>query len=157
MANYSLRPHFDTSKPFSWVETFAVEVANSSPEVGKVAKTFIKALTNVFGERDPEGVPVEDADGRLIPDTDLTDYENVPLRESVEDYFSREVLPHVPDAYIDEGFRDDTDKETGRVGYEINFNRFFYKYVPPRKLEDIDADLKQVAAEIAELLREITG
>jgi type I restriction enzyme M protein len=62
----------------------------------------------------------------------------------------------LPDAYIDESFRDESDKGIGRVGYEINFNRFFYKYVPPRKLVDIDADLKQVEAEIAELLGEVT-
>ena len=62
----------------------------------------------------------------------------------------------MPDAYIDESFRDDKDHEIGRVGYEVNFNRFFYKYVPPRKLADIDADLKKVEAEIAALLGEVT-
>jgi type I restriction enzyme M protein len=51
---------------------------------------------------------------------------------------------------------DDRDKEVGKVGYEINFNRFFYKYVPPRKLEDIDADLKEIEKEIADLLGEVT-
>ena len=55
-----------------------------------------------------------------------------------------------------EAFCEDKDKKIGRVGYEINFNRFFYKYVPPRKLDEIDADLKQVDAEIAELLGELT-
>ena len=131
-------------------------VAQSTKEVGKVSKTFTKALINAFGARDPGGDPVRDADGKLVADSDLTDYENVPLLESVKDYFAREVLPHLPDAYIDESFRDDSDGEVGRVGYEINFNRFFYKYVPPRKLHDIDAELKQVEAEIAELLGEVT-
>lgn len=76
--------------------------------------------------------------------------------ESIQDYFAREVMLHLPDAYIDETFRDEKDKQVGKVGYEINFNRFFYKYVPPRKLHDIDAELKQVEAEIAELLGEVT-
>ena len=97
-----------------------------------------------------------DADGQVISDADLTDYENVPLAEDIKDFFAREVLPHVSDAYIDETFIDDKDHEIGRVGYEINFNHFFYKYVPPRKLTDIDADLKQVEAEIAALLGEVT-
>ena len=92
-----------------------------------------------------------------MPDTDLTDYENVPYLESIQDYFAREVLPHVPDAYIDESYIDKKDKQLGRVGYEINFNRFFYQYQPPRKLHDIDADLKQVESEIAELLAEVAS
>ena len=152
----ALQPHFGTTQIFSWAETFTADVAQSSPAVGKVTKTFIKALINALGARDPEGEPVQDADGEWVPDPELTDYENVPLIESVMDYIAREVLPHLPDAYIDETFRDDKDKGVGRVGYEINFNRFFYKYVPPRGLTDIDADLKQVEAEIAELLGEVT-
>ena len=102
-----------------------------------------------------DGQPVVDADGEIVPDSQLSDYENVPLAESVEDYFAREVMPHLPDAYIDLTYRDKTDKAVGKVGYEINFNRFFYQYVPPRKLHDIDADLKQVEAEIAALLAEV--
>ena len=152
----ALQPHLGTSQIFSWAETFTADVARSSPAVGKVSKTFTKALINALGVRDPEGEPVRDADGEWVPDPELTDYENVPLTESVPDYVAREVLPHLPDAYIDETFRDDRDKNIGRVGYEINFNRFFYQYVPPRKLIDIDADLKQVEADIAELLGELT-
>jgi len=99
---------------------------------------------------------VTDRNGQVVPDTDLTDYENIPLGEDVRDYLAREVPPHVPDAYLDDSFRDDKDGEIGRVGYEINFNRYFYKYTPPRPLETIDAELKQVEAEIAALLGEVT-
>ncbi|MHB8392506.1 MAG: hypothetical protein ACYDBH_23475, partial [Acidobacteriaceae bacterium] len=144
------------SHPYAWAETFVAEVAQSIKEVGKVGTTFTKTLTNAFGTRDPKGDPVRDADGELVSDSNLTDYENIPLMESVKDYFAREVLPHLPDAYIDETFRDENDKQVVKVGYEINFNHFFYKYVPPRKLHDIDADLKQVEAEIAALLGEVT-
>ena len=152
----TLQPYLGTTQSFSWAETFANDVARSCLTVGKITKSFIKALVNAFGERDPKGESVQNADGQWAPDPDLTDYENVPLTESIKDYVAREVLPHLPDAYIDETFRDDKDKEIGRVGCEINFNRFFYQYVPPRKLIDIDADLKQVEAEIAELLAEVT-
>lgn len=152
----ALEIHLGTIQPFGWAETFASEAAQTSSVIGKVGKPLIKALVNAFGQRDPESEPVLDADGQALSDTDLTDYENVPLAEDIKDFFAREVLPHVPDAYIDESFRDDKDHDIGRVGYEINFNRFFYKYVPPRKLADIDADLKQVEAEIAALLGEVT-
>ncbi|MHB1511601.1 N-6 DNA methylase, partial [Acidiferrobacter sp.] len=152
----ALQPYLGAVKPFSWAETFATEVVRSSPSVGKVSKPFIKALVNAFGERDPEGEPVQDADGQRVSDPDLTDYENIPLADTIKDYVAREVLPHVPDAYLDETFRDEKDGEVGRVGYEINFNRFFYKYVPPRPLEAIDAELKHVEAEIAALLAEVT-
>ena len=152
----ALDQYVGVSQPFAWAETFVAETVQSSPSFGKGGKPFVKALINAFGERDPDGEPVLDADGQFVPDPDLSDYENVPLTKNIEDYFAEEVLTHLPDAYIDVTFRDDKDKDIGRVGYEINFNRFFYKYVPPRKLTDIDADLKQVEAEIAELLDEVT-
>ena len=154
--NTALEVHLGTTKPFNWGETFANEAARTYSVIGKIGKPFVKALVNALGERDPDSEPVLDADGQVISDTDLTDYENVPLAEDIKDFFAREVLPHVSDAYIDETFTDDKDHKVGRVGYEINFNRFFYKYVPPRKLADIDADLKQVEAEIAALLGEVT-
>ena len=83
------------------------------------------------------------------PDPDLRDFENIPLKEDIAAYFAREVLPHVPDAWM--------DRSKDKVGYEINFNRHFYKYTPPRPLEEIDADLKQAEEEILRLLREVTA
>jgi type I restriction enzyme M protein len=82
---------------------------------------------------------------------------NVPLGQDVGEYLAREVLPHAPDAYLDQDYVDDKDGRIGRVGYEINFNRFFYRYQRPRPLEEIDAELKQVEAEIAALLGEVTA
>lgn len=151
-----LRRHIGESQPFAWAESFVAETTQAAASFGKGGKSFVKAMINALGERDPAGEPVLDANGEVVPDPDLSDNENVPLTKDIRDYFAEEVLTHLPDAYIDESFRDDTDKGIGRVGYEINFNRFFYKYVPPRKLVDIDADLKQVEAEIAELLGEVT-
>jgi len=152
----ALTPHIDSTHPFAWAESFADEVAKKNAAIGKVGKPFVKTLVNVFGVRDPGGEPVVDADGNIVADSDLTDYENVPFLEDIRDYFAREVLPHVPDAWIDESYVDKKDKGVGIVGYEINFNRFFYKYEAPPKLEDIDRELKRVEAEIAELLGQVT-
>ena len=67
------------------------------------------------------------------------------------------MLPHVLDAWIDTGFCDMRDSQVGKVGYEINFNRYFYKYEPPRPLPEIETDIKQVEHENLELLKEVPG
>ncbi len=85
--------------------------------------------------------------GKPVADTALRDTENVPLSRDLEDYFKREVLPHVPDAWI--------DHEKTKVGYEIPFNRHFYMFSPPRPLEDIDAELKQVTDRILQMIGEL--
>jgi type I restriction enzyme M protein len=107
-----------------------------------------KALLAALSERDEEAEICRDSKGHPEPDADLRDTENVPLREDVQEYFRREVAPHVSDAWI--------DHSKTKVGYEIPFNRHFYKYVPPRPLEEIDRDLKAISAEIMDLLREVT-
>jgi type I restriction enzyme M protein len=122
---------------------------------GKLSTPEKKLLQKHLGEHDPEA-EVCKSKGAVEPDPDLRDYENVPLGEAIEDYFAREVTPHVPDAWIDESKRDGKDGKVGIVGYEINFNRYFYKYAPPRPLEEIDAELKQVEREIMDLLGEVT-
>jgi len=93
--------------------------------------------------------------GKVEANPDLRDNENVPLTETVKAYFKREVLPHVPDAWIDTTKTDEKDGEVGIVGYEIPFNRHFYVYEPPRTLRDIDAELDTVSAEIMQLLNEV--
>jgi len=94
-------------------------------------------------------------------DGELRDFENVALDPSQpvnalnEAYFTKEVLPHVPDAWIDATKRDAKDEQVGIVGYEIPFNRHFYQYQPPRDLAEIDQDLDAVSAEIMKLLQEV--
>ncbi|EQD32366.1 type I restriction enzyme HindVIIP M protein [mine drainage metagenome] len=78
------------------------------------------------------------------------------MKEDINKYFEREVKPFVPDAWINTDVRDQKDGKIGKVGYEISFNRYFYKFVPPRPLEEIDADLKKLGNEIIDLLGEIT-
>ncbi|MBI4516307.1 MAG: N-6 DNA methylase, partial [Deltaproteobacteria bacterium] len=109
-----------------------------------------KLFRSVFTQKDPEAEPVARGgrDDGYEPDPDLRDLENVPLKEDIDAYFEREVRPHVPDAWM--------DRSKDKVGYEINFNRHFYKYTPPRPLEEIDADLKKAEDQILRLLREVT-
>lgn len=125
--------------------------------VKKLSKGAQKAVLACFGERDAEAQPVLDDKGNVQADSDLREFENVPLSQSIDEYFTREVLPHVPDAWIDTVKTDAKDGQVGIVGYEINFNRYFYVYQPPRPLAEIDADLKAVEAEIAALLGEVTA
>ena len=109
-----------------------------------------RLFRDVFTEKDPQAERVR-KDGRekgYEPDTELRDFENVPLKDDIDAYFESEVAPHVPDAYM--------DRDKDKVGYEINFNRHFYKYTPPRPLEEIDADLKKAEKTIMRLLREVT-
>ncbi|MFD7873989.1 N-6 DNA methylase [Streptomyces sp. NPDC059766] len=108
---------------------------------------FAKAVREAVGVRDPEG-EVQKIKGASEPDIDLRDSENVPLGEDVEEYLKREVLPHVPDAWI--------DHTKTKIGYEIPFTRHFYVYKPPRPLAEIDAELKSLEAEIQALLGEVT-
>jgi type I restriction enzyme M protein len=109
-----------------------------------------KLFRSVFTQKDPEAAPVRKGSRGegYEADADLRDFENVPLDEDIETYFRREVLPHVSDAWM--------DRSKDKVGYEINFNRHFYRYTPRRPLEQIDADLKRAEEEIARLLREVT-
>ena len=116
-----------------------------------------KAVLAALSERDEEAEICRDADRDPEPDPELRDYELVPLAENWRDYVAREVTPFVPDAWVDESHRDAKDGAVGRVGYEINFNRHFYRYTPPRPLKEIDAELKALEAEIAGLLKEIAA
>ena len=109
---------------------------------------------SVFTQKDPAAEPVlkgrgEGDTGEFEVDTELRDFENVPLQDDIDDYFEREVRPHVPDAWM--------DRSKDRIGYEINFNRHFYTYTPPRPLEAIDAELKEAEEAIARLLREVVA
>lgn len=120
----------------------------------KVSAAQFKMLIKHLSETD-ENADVCKTKGKPEADTNLRDYENVPLSESVETYFASEVLAHVPDAWIDIEKTDPYDGQIGLVGYEIPFNRHFYKYQPPRSLREIDCDLDKVSRDIMALLAEI--
>jgi type I restriction enzyme M protein len=120
----------------------------------KLPTPALKLLQKHLGEHDDQA-EICKAAGKVEANPDLRDNENIPLGEDIHEYFKREVLPHVPNAWIDEDKKDDKDGQVGIVGYEIPFNRHFYQYVPPRPLEEIDADLDKVSREIMELLTEV--
>ena len=111
-----------------------------------VKPAMIKAIWQALGEHDEVAEIIRNKNGEPEPDTNLRDYENIPLKEDIEQYFQREVAPHVSNPWI--------DHTKTKVGYEIPFNRHFYKFVPPRPLEEIDADLEKISTEIMELLQE---
>jgi len=134
------------------------EVESRRGDVLRVRKsTWTAAERNkflqVFGVRDNTAEPVVKFASKkkteYESDADLRDFENIPLKEDIDDYFRREVLPHVPDAWM--------DRTKDKIGYEINFNRHFYRYSPPRSLDKIDADLKKSEDEFMRLLKEATA
>ena len=137
---------------------FESELARAARERElKLTAPLRKAILSALSERN-EGTEIcRDRKGRPEPDPKLRDTEKVPLSEDVESYFEREVKPHVPDAWIDRKRRDPQDDEVGLVGYEINFNRYFYEYRPPRPLEEIEADIQRVEKEIVAMLRGMAG
>jgi type I restriction enzyme M protein len=146
------------------LEAIAVPLA----DLGKGGKPVAKAILDALAARDPEAPAVADKRGNPEPDPDLRDHENVPLppvpvrfepdpserlasveyRGAAEEYTRAEVLPFVPDAWV--------DHTKTKVGYEIPLTRHFYKYIPPRPLEEIDSEIKALEAEIQSLLREVT-
>ena len=123
----------------------------------KLTAPLKKAVLSALSERNEKAEVCRDRKGRPEPDPELRDTENVPLSESIESFFEREVKPHVADAWIDTNRTDPQDGEVGLVGYEINFNRYFYVYRPPRPLEEIEADIQRVEKEIVAMLGEMTG
>ena len=134
----------------------ALKTAASKHQI-KLDASLKKAILNALSERDATAEICLDKNGHPEPDSNLRDTESVPLSESVGAFFEREVTPHVPGAWIDESKRDKTDGEVGIVGYEINFNRYFYTYEPPRPLGEIEADIKKIEGEIMDMLREVAG
>ncbi|MCQ4276725.1 type I restriction-modification system subunit M [Stutzerimonas degradans] len=121
-----------------------------------LATAELKALLNALSERDPEA-DICTTKGQPEADAGLRDNENVPLGESVYDYFEREVKPHVPDAWIDESKTDAQEGEVGVVGFEIPFNRHFYVFQPPRPLEEIDRDLKACTDRIKQMIEGLSA
>ncbi|MEQ8228172.1 MAG: class I SAM-dependent DNA methyltransferase [Rhodospirillales bacterium] len=139
-------------------DTFEKALSKALKTTGlKVGAPVKKAILSALSEQDEDADICTDKNGKPEPDTDLRDHELVPLGDDWREYMKREVLPFVPDAWVDENYTDARDKQVGRVGYEFNFNRYFYQYMPPRPLEEIDTELKALEAEIAGLLKEVAA
>jgi type I restriction enzyme M protein len=142
-------------------DQFGQELSASLSRAGlSIAAPVRRAILSAMSERDETADICKDADGLCEPDTDLRDYENVPLKEDVAAYFDREVRPHVPDAWIaGVEIRGQkivvVDDSKVRVGYEIPFTRHFYKFKPLRPLTEIETDIRHLEGEIQGLLGEV--
>ena len=148
---------------------FLAELTTAAGKTGvKLRAPVLNAILAALAKRDETAEICRDKDGMPEPDPELRDTERVPLPEgedladdegvpeSVRVFFQREVEPHVPDAWIDTARRDHKDGLVGHVGYEINFNRYFYRYVPPRPLEEIEADIQAIEKDILEMLKDMS-
>jgi type I restriction enzyme M protein len=134
----------------------ALDLSQRVPGSKKPSAQIYKAILTALSERDETAEICYDKNGEPEPDPELRDTENVPLSEDINTFFVREVEPHVPDAWINLNVRDEKDGEVGKVGYEINFNRYFYVYQPPRDLEEIEAEIKTLEKVIMDMLKEVT-
>jgi type I restriction enzyme M protein len=124
--------------------------------VSKVFDTKFFGYRKVTVDRPPQPgkeVTVKLKKGQKPYDPELRDTENVPLTEDIDAYMKREVLPHVPDAYVNEDVRDEKDGKVGKVGYEINFNRYFYVYKPPRPPHVIAEEIREMEKRFLELMK----
>ena len=135
----------------------------------KLTAPLKKAILSALSERDPTAAICVNKSGAPEPDPQLRDIERVPLPDgedpvddmgipaSVQEFFDREVRPHAPDAWIATAKRDQRDERVGLVGYEINFNRYFYRFRPPRPLGEIEADIRRIEGEMVAMLRGVAG
>jgi type I restriction enzyme M protein len=128
--------------------TEALRSACAAGGFDKLPATVDKAVWAAVSVRDADGEE-QLKKGMPEPDPELRDNENVPLGEDIDAYVEREVLPHVPDAWV--------DHDKTKIGYEIPFTRHFFVYTPPRPLAEIDAELKALESQIQALLREVTA
>ena len=150
-------------------EAFVAVVTTAAGKAGvRLRAPVLNAILAALAERDETAEICRDKDGKPEPDPELRDTERVPLAEgedpadnegvpaSVRAFFEREVEPHVPDAWIDTARRDHKDGLVGHVGYEINFNRYFYRYIPPRPIEEIEADIQAIEKDILKMLKDMS-
>ncbi|MTI95755.1 MAG: SAM-dependent DNA methyltransferase [Firmicutes bacterium] len=128
--------------------TKVLKKAFKSEEV-VLSAPVLKAILSALSERDETADICTDSKGNPEPDTELRDTENVPLKEDIQEYFKREVKPHVPDAWIDES--------KTKVGYEIPLTRHFYKYEPLRPSEEIMGEIKELEKDILAKIRKVMG
>ncbi|MEZ6033561.1 MAG: class I SAM-dependent DNA methyltransferase [Planctomycetaceae bacterium] len=142
----------ETGKPISRKALASGSVATPISRIFNTTDFGYQTITVERPERDDKGNVIKETKGKRKgkpkADSKLRDTEDVPLGEDIHDYFKREVLPHVPDAWIDE------DKT--KVGYEIPFNRHFYVFKPPRELDEIDTELKGVTDRIVAMIGELS-
>lgn len=138
----------DSSAVYKNREKFVVAVEQAADKRQASLKApIMKAILSALSERDETAEVCKDSDGNIEPDPKLRDYENVPLLENIDEYFKREVVPHVPDAWM--------DRSKDKVGYEINFTKEFYTYAPLRSIEEIQKDILALEKETEGIMQEV--
>ena len=134
---------------YDW-NVFRQKVADAAKKAGtKVTDKGWKALRATLATTDPEAEPVRAERNGYEPDPELRDHENVPMTDTIEAYFKREVLPYVSDAWVDE--------KATVIGYEIPFTRHFYKPAPMRSLAEIAEELRRLEKESEGVLARVLG
>ncbi len=157
-----------TARLTALIGTTTTERGSLAKKIGSIPKAIEKPLWDILGVADPEAPIITNRKGMQEPDSDLRDNENVPLpavpvvweeepderiagleyRSAVEECMATEVVPYVSDAWV--------DHTKTKLGYEIPVTRHFYRYIPPRPLAEIDAEIKALEGEVQDLLREVT-
>jgi type I restriction enzyme M protein len=122
-----------------------------------ITEALRRAIITTVGQPDPDAVPAKDENGKQLYDPELRNSERVPLGTDVVEFFNAEVKTFVKDAVLVRSIKDSMDKGIGKKGYEINFNRYFFKYDPPRPLNVVERELAELEAEIAALVDEVTS
>lgn len=148
----ALSTYIGQAHAFHWPADFVGEQKKAGLKLGKPIQA---ALQTTFAVDDPDGEAVLDTKGNPVWDSELKQIENIPLGDVLDEYMKREVLPFVPDATVDENVTDDQDGQVGIVGYEVNFNKYFYRYVPPRSPEEISEEIKKIDNTVRDLMGRI--
>ena len=142
---------FDSDKEYLNREEFIKELKGKEKEYGvKLGAAILKAMWTSIGERKVNAEVCKDSKGNMESDATLRDTESIPLKEDINEYFIREVKPHVPDAYMDES-------TFNNIGYEIPFTRYFYKYESLRPFAEIMKEVEELEGEIAVEIRKVIG
>src|SRR5699024_2002374 len=131
-------------------ETFEKKLNRTFKEANiKLSATLKKAILSALSEKDETAAICLDKKGNPEPDPDLRDAENIPLKEDIYKYFEREVKPHVPEAWVDE--------TSIKIGYEIQFTRYFYKYTEIRDAEEIAMEIRELEETILKKIKRVMG
>lgn len=142
---------FDENKEYLNREEFIKILKAKGKEYGvTLGAALVKAIVNAIGERNENAYVCRDSKGNIESDSTLRDTESIPLKEDIQEYFNREVKPHVSDAYMDES-------TFSNIGYEIPFTRHFYKYEKLRPFADIMKEVEELEGEIATEIRKVLG
>ena len=148
----AIQGHLGEEHAYHWTAEFVANQKTNGLKLGKPVQT---AIQSAFAVDDPDGEEVFDARGNPVWDSELKQIENIPLGEDLDAYMQREVLPFVPDAVVDETVTDERDGQVGIVGYEVNFNKYFYHFIPPRDPNEIAEEIISLEMDAQKLIKEI--